>query len=200
MREHVEPPLPECTEEPRPEPTKPAEPERGEGAAKTEEIDPELVRVQLELLGAQRRIDELARAYQAVMQDRDEFKQRLSRERERMIDLEKGKAALALLEGIDELDRCLAASPEDQSPLAQGVRLIRDKLLAKAQETGIERIEVVGKPFDPNVAEAVDMELTADEAADQRVTAELDAGYRLKDKVIRPARVKVAKFVRPAQA
>jgi len=206
-REQAEPPLPACTEEPPqdyPAPPPEAEPEReaqasGEAPAHPA-VDPELVRAQLELVGARRRVDELARAYQAVMQDREEFKQRLARERERMIDLEKGKAAAALLEGIDELDRCLAASPADESPLAKGVRLIRDKLLAKAQETGIQRIEVVGKPFDPNVAEAVDMEVTADEDADQRVTAELDAGYRLNDRVIRPARVKVAKFVRPAQA
>src|SRR5512140_532888 len=68
-REHVEPPLPECTEEPRPQPASAeAEPERDESAAaeapKKPQVDPELVRAQLELVGARRRIDELARAYQ----------------------------------------------------------------------------------------------------------------------------------------
>jgi molecular chaperone GrpE len=78
--------------------------------------------------------------------------------------------------------------------------MIRDALLAKVQGTGIERIQVVGQMFDPNVAEASDMEITTSPDEDQRVVAEVRAGYRLKDRIIRPARVKVAKYVPPAQA
>lgn len=162
--------------------------------------DPERQRLEEELAAARKRVDELARAYQAVSQDREEFKQRLARERERMLDVERGKVAQTLLEAIDDLDRSLAASSGDTGPLAQGVRLIREGLLAKVQSTGIERIEVVGKPFDPNLAEATDMELTATPEEDHQVVAEVRAGYRLKERVIRPARVKVAKYVPPAQA
>jgi len=162
--------------------------------------DPELERLQQELGAARRRVDELARAYQALTQDREEFKQRLTRERERMLEVEKGKVAGTLLEAIDELDRCLSASPQDSSALAKGVRLIRESLLSKATATGIERLSLVGKPFDPNLAEAVDMEITPEEDQDQQVVSEITAGYRLKDRVIRPARVKVAKYVKPADA
>jgi len=160
----------------------------------------EVAKLQQELEASRKRVDELARAFQASNQDREEFKQRLTRERERMIDVEKGNVALTLLEGIDELDRCLGVSSNDASALAQGVRLIRDKLLAKVQSMGIERLDLVGKPFDPNMADAVDMEITADPEDDQKVVLEIHAGYRLKDRVIRPARVKVAKYVKPAQA
>lgn len=117
-----------------------------------------------------------------------------------MIDVERGNVAGTLLEAIDELDLALAASHQDASPLAQGVRMIRDSLLAKAQATGIERIQVVGRPYDPNLAEATDMEITPVEDDDQKVVSEFRAGYRLKDRVIRPARVKVARYVAPAQA
>lgn len=153
-----------------------------------------------ELEASRKRVDELARAYQALSKDREEFKQRLTRERERLMDVERGNVALTLLEAIDELDRCLAAAGEDRSALAQGVRLIRESLLSKVQATGIERIQVVGFPYDPNTAEATDMELTAQPEEDQKVLSEVRAGYRLKDRMIRPARVKVAKYVPPMQA
>jgi len=160
----------------------------------------ELETAQKELESSRVRVDELARAYQAVSQDREEFKARLRREREQLMDLERGRVAVALLEAVDELDRCLAAAPQDGTPLAQGVRMIRDVVLQKLQSSGVERLSLVGQPFDPNVAEAADMEVTPNEADDQRVVAEVQAGYRIKDKVIRPARVKVARFVAPAQA
>ncbi|WP_224242687.1 nucleotide exchange factor GrpE [Hyalangium gracile] len=163
--------------------------------------DAERQRLEAELDAARRRVDELARAYQAVNKDREEFKQRLTRERERMMDVERGNVAVSLLEAIDELDRCLSMSGQEaSSPLGQGVKMIRDGLLSKVQSLGIERLQVVGQPFDPNTAEAADMEITPQPEDDQKVVAEVRAGYRMKDRVIRPARVKVAKYVAPAQA
>ncbi|MDY7228278.1 nucleotide exchange factor GrpE [Hyalangium rubrum] len=182
-----------------------AQPEGGTSAQEASgapAVDAERQRLEAELEASRRRVDELARAYQAVNKDREEFKQRLTRERERMMDVERGNVAQSLLEAIDELDRCLSMSgPEAASTgLGQGVKMIRDGLLTKAQGLGIERIQVVGQPYDPNTAEATDMEITTQPDDDQRVVAEVRAGYRMKDRIIRPARVKVAKYVAPAQA
>ncbi|KFA91556.1 nucleotide exchange factor GrpE [Archangium violaceum] len=164
-------------------------------------VDAEKQRLEAELVAARRRVDQLARAYQELEKDREEFKQRLTRERERMMDVERGNVAATLLEAVDELDRSLSMSGGDvSSPLAQGVKMIRDGLLSKLQQTGIERIQVVGLPYDPNTAEATDMDITPHPDEDQKVVAEVRAGYRLKDRIIRPARVKVAKYVAPAQA
>ena len=160
----------------------------------------EVLQLEMDLALAHKRVDELARAFQSLTQDREEFKLRLTRERERMIDVEKGNVAVSLLEAIDDLDLCLSASAQEVSPLAQGVRMIRDNLLSKLTSTGIERFTVVGQPYDPNVAEAGDMEVTVDASMDQQVVAEMRAGYRLKGRVIRPARVKVARYLPPAQA
>ena len=160
----------------------------------------ELSKTQDELLVARKRVDELARAYQALQQDREDFKQRLSRERDRLSEVERGKVVTLLLEAIDELDLCLQASSTDTSALATGVRLIRDKLLGQVAAQGVERLKIVGQTFDPNWAEAADMEMTTNPDEDQRVTAELRAGYKLKDRVLRPARVRVAKYVQPASA
>lgn len=165
------------------------------------EVDAERQRLEAELEASRRRVDELARAYQSVNKDREEFKQRLTRERERMMDVERGNVAVSLLEAIDELDRCLTMSGQEaSSSLGQGVKMIRDGLLSKVQSLGIERLNLVGQPFDPNTAEAADMEITPQPEEDQKVVAEVRAGYRMKDRVIRPARVKVAKYVAPAQA
>jgi len=160
--------------------------------------DPRVAQLEQELEAARRRVDELARAYQAGERDREDFKRRVTREREQLLDVERGNIALALLEAIDQLD--LALSTADESPLKQGVRLVRENLLKKALSTGIEPVTLEGQAFDPNLAEAADMEVTANEADDGRVIAVHRACYALKGRVIRPGQVKVARFVKPAQA
>lgn len=168
--------------------------------AERERLEAEVQRLESELDASRRRVDQLARAYQELTKDREDFKLRLTRERERMLDVERGNVATVVLEAIDDLDLCLAASAEDTSPLAEGVRMIREGMLKKLQGMGIERLQVEGQPFDPNTAEATDMEVTSTPEDDQKVVAELRAGYKLKERVIRAARVKVAKYVPPAQA
>jgi len=163
-------------------------------AAPTDEVS----QLKAELETARRRVDELARGIQEVMRDRDDFKQRIQRERERMLEVEKGQVAQSLIEAIDELDLSLAA--DDGSPFAQGVRLIRDKLVQKLAANGIERLPLVGRPYDPNAAEAVDIELVSSPAQNDRVLAEQRPAYALRGRVIRPGRVKVGRYLEPAKA
>jgi len=158
----------------------------------------EVTQLRAELDAARRRVDELARGLQDVMRDRDEFKQRIQRERERMIEVEKGQVAQAIIEAIDELDLTLAH--DDGSPFAQGIRLIRDKLLQKLAGNGIERLQLVGRPYDPNAAEAVDIVLVTSPAENDRVLSEQQPAYAFKGRVIRPGRVKVGRFLEPAKA
>ena len=180
---------------PEAEPETPAAPESPSAEAPAPD---EVTRLRTELDASRRRVDELARGIQDVMRDRDEFKQRIQRERDRLLEVEKGQVALALIEAIDELDHSLAA--DDGSQFAQGVRLIRDKLLQKLQANGIERLDLVGRPYDPNAAEAVDMELVSSPAQADRVLSEQRAGYAQRGRVIRPGRVKVGRYVEPAKA
>lgn len=177
--------------EARPEETSP---EADAGAALTDEV----TQLRAELDAARRRVDELARGLQDVMRDRDDFKQRIQRERERMIDVEKGQVAQSLIEAIDELD--LTLEHDDGSPFAQGIRLIRDKLVQKLGANGIERLQLVGRPYDPNAAEAVDIELVSSPTQNDRVLAEQRPAYALRGRVIRPGRVKVGRFMEPAKA
>ncbi|MDP1828501.1 MAG: nucleotide exchange factor GrpE [Archangium sp.] len=161
-------------------------------------IDAEVQLLTQQLQAAHKRVNELAHAVQAGERDRTEFKERLTRERERMLDVEKGKVAVTLLEAVDQLDLCLQSA--DSSPLAQGVKLIREGILKKAEAVGVERVELAGQPFDPNLAEATDMELTTTPEEDGRVVLVLKAAYQLNGRVIRPGVVKVAKYVKAASA
>jgi molecular chaperone GrpE len=144
---------------------------------------------------AHRRINELARAFQELERDRENYRIRLAREREQLLDVERGEVALALLETIDDLERALAKT--DDTPLAKGVRQIRDGLVKKAVGLGLERLSLIGTTFDPGLAEAVDVEITLEASQDKVVTEELRAGYRLKGRVVQPARVRVARYVEP---
>ncbi len=150
-----------------------------------------------------KRIDELARAYAALVDDNKAFRQRLERERTRVVEAERGSVAQALLEAADDLERALAAvagatdgvGPAFQN-LVEGVRLSLGALHARIAALGAQRIPVQGMPFDPHVAEAIDTVAVADEAQDGLVLQEVRAGWRIGDKILRPARVRVGRLAR----
>jgi len=149
------------------------------------------------------RIDELTRAYAALLEDNKAFRARQERERSRLVDAERASVAQALLESADELERALAAvagAGEARAGalgnLVEGVRLSLAGLQKRIGELGAQRLAVVGQPFDPRLAEAVDTVAVADEAQDGVVLQEVRAGYRIGDRVLRPARVRVGRLAR----
>jgi molecular chaperone GrpE len=99
-----------------------------------------------------------------------------------------------LLPVLDDLDRAFQTVPEDLRDLTwvDGVMLISRKLRAILEAEGLKAVEALGKPFDPNFHEAVIHEET-DKADEGIVTGELQKGYMLGDRVLRPTMVKVAK-------
>jgi molecular chaperone GrpE len=149
------------------------------------------------------RIEELARAYAALVEDNKAFRQRLERERERVVEAERASVAQALLEAADDLERALAAvsgagaaGGEALASLAEGVRLSLGALHSRIAGLGARRIPVAGRPFDPHVAEAVDTAAVADAGQDGLVLSEIRPGWRIGDRVLRPARVRVGRLAR----
>jgi molecular chaperone GrpE len=158
-------------------------------------VSPEVAELQSQLEIQAARLDEVLRAYSRLQQEREEFRKRSEREKERVLEVERGNVALALLEAVDELDRTLSSVPKGQpSPLVSGVRLIRDGLLRRALTSGIQRYETIGQPFDPSLHEASDIVEVDDPGLDERVIEEVRAGYRQGDRVLRAARVRVGRF------
>lgn len=142
------------------------------------------------------RLDEVTRAYAALLEDNKAFRGRLERERDRVIEAERARVAQALLEAADELEMAVGAAPEGDDPLHRGVKLVLAGLTRRIAELGAARLEVLGRPFDPRLAEAVDVVAVAGEAEDGTVVDEVRAGWRIGDRVLRPARVRVGKLAR----
>ena len=158
----------------------------------------ELEQLRSELTAARARVNELARGLQESVREREAFQERLGRENERLRDVEKAENARLVFDAVDALDLSLRAA--NDSPLARGVRLIRDDLVAKLAAQGIERLTLTGAPFNPTQAEAMDTEVVTEPEWDGKVLSEVRAGYTLNGRVVRPAQVRVGRYVQPGRA
>jgi molecular chaperone GrpE len=121
----------------------------------------------------------------------DAVRERLQRDVDRKVMQGRSGLLKDLLEVLDNLDRALA-SAEAAPAVEEGIHLVRRQLLGVLKAAGVEPIDVVGQPYDPNLAEAVMIEPVEKERHDQVVEV-LQPGYLFGDTVLRPARVKVGK-------
>lgn len=158
----------------------------------------ELKRVEAELkrLGEERQDlnDKLARR----SADFDNFRKRTERERSETYNRALGEVVRRLLPVLDNLDRALEAErvvevkeSEEFRHFLQGVELINRQLGGVLESLGVEAVATVGELFDPHIHEAVATEET-DAVEPDTITQEMQRGYRLGDKLLRPAMVKVA--------
>ena len=165
--------------------------DRGRGPSRAELIA-KLEELQHQLDDARAQGDEHLRAWQRAAADLSNYRRRT--EEERVAGARFANAALIarLLAVLDDFDRALEHIPEEaHDAWVDGVRLVERKLRGVLESEGLTQIEAVGQPFDPNFHEAVVHEETADHP-DNQVIGELQRGYRLHDRVLRPALVRVA--------
>ena len=144
---------------------------------------------ELEKLKAERDVllDRLARQ-QAEF---DNARKRTAREQVEFRDYAAADVIKGLLPALDSFERALKAR-SDASDFRGGVELIYRQLQDALQKAGVQPIAAVGEPFDPRVHEAIEMVDTA-EVPDQHVLDELQRGYKYKDRLLRPAMVRVAR-------
>ncbi len=116
-------------------------------------------------------------------------------QRDRAQDLRYAQAPLAfdILGALDNLDRAVAAAQQagETGPLVQGVAMVQSQLLDVFRRHGVMRIEAQGEPFDPNLHQAV-MQQPSKDQPPGTVLQVLEHGYRIHDRVLRPARVIVS--------
>jgi molecular chaperone GrpE len=145
---------------------------------------------------AERRAREISTAYRRIDEERDAFRERLSRDLERRVDIARAELMRRLIPVLDDLDRALAAARASSGggSLLAGVSLVRDRLRQTLAAEGVEEIETKGLPFDPSVAEAVATVAVDDPAQDGLVLEEMEKGYRLRGALLRPARVQVGRL------
>jgi molecular chaperone GrpE len=128
-----------------------------------------------------------------LQQENQAYKQRLEKEVLNRLVREKIRFVSNLLPVLDNFGRAIASAEAKHSynMLLQGLKQVRDQFWAKLQAEGVNRVETIGKPFDPNTQEAAAVVEVKKEKDDNLVLDELEVGYMLDDKLIRPAKVKV---------
>jgi molecular chaperone GrpE len=175
----------------------------GEGATSQEaaEFNPEAAERDA-LLVRYRELEEgLRRAEDRVLRvaaDADNFKKRLERDKQDSIRYGNERIIAELLPVIDNLERALEHAPGDchQDGLVEGVKMTLKRFHDTLAKFGCTPIEAEGKIFDPNFHEAVYREETK-EHPDNTIVRELQKGYVLNDRLLRPAMVVVASSPRP---
>jgi len=135
---------------------------------------------------------------QRLMAEFDNYRRRAEREKAEAMERGKQAVLLATLEVLDNIERALATGRAEGGTLADflaGVELIQRQVMDSLSSFGVKPIPAVGEIFDPTVHEAIATDAT-DEYKPNTVLAELKRGYKLGDRLLRPAMVRVA--VRPA--
>ncbi|SRR5581483_2014471 len=133
-------------------------------------------------------LDRLARA----QADFENARKRASREQQEYRDYAVADALKALLPVLDSFDRALQHTDIDPGELRSGIELINKQMHDVLAKLGLRPIPAKGEPFDPRFHEAVEMVDTSN-AEDHEVLDELQRGYKLKDRLLRPSMVRVAR-------
>jgi molecular chaperone GrpE (heat shock protein) len=143
------------------------------------------------------RLQQTLSAHRRMQGEFEEVRARLDRDFQRRVEEAKAEVFRRVLDVADEMDRALAAAEGDEAgaggSLSEGLRLIHRKLFAMLEEQGVERMELEGEPFDPEVAEALGVVPVDDPAQHDRVIHVVQAGYRMAGRTLRPARVQVGR-------
>jgi molecular chaperone GrpE len=133
--------------------------------------------------------------YVRLMADFDNFKKRAARERLEGIKAANESLLQKLIPIADTFDMAIAAASAANvtaQSLQAGVAMIHSQFKSTLADAGLEEINALGQPFDPNLHEAVSEQVTSD-APEGQVVQQLRKGYRLREKLVRPASVVVAK-------
>ena len=141
-------------------------------------------------------LNEYISAYRKVKTESEEFQNRLSRDFEKRVEIMKGKIISDLLPLVDNFERALNSADElrDFHGLLDGIKMIYSQVLNILKNDNVEKLERIGRPFDPNIDEAIGIVDVENEDNDNVVVDEFERGYMLSGKLLRPAKVRVGKF------
>ena len=132
--------------------------------------------------------------YLRAIAELDNYRKRAARERTDIIKYGKEDIIKDILPFMDSLDRALEHDTGDIKAFKDGVALIREQLLGCLKKHGVEKIEAAGKDFDPNFHEAL-MQTESDQHEDNKIVSEMEKGYLLNGRLLRPSRVCVCKKI-----
>lgn len=131
--------------------------------------------------------------YLRLAADFDNYRKRQEQEREALLKYGKQECMKKIIEVVDNFDRAVQAVEkiEEVDKMKETFHVLNKQLIDSLTKLGLEHIECVGQKFDPNLHEAV-MQTPTDEYEEDTIINELQKGYKLGDKVLRPSMVSVA--------
>lgn len=159
-----------------------------------EELEARTKAAERQVQEVQARFDQLR---QQLQRETDETRQRLNRSAEERAAVERAKFISTLLPVMDDLNRAIDAAVTQNASreaILEGVRGIATSFQSALTNAGVESLESVGEQFDPELHEAVDTGET-DGEMDGKVIQEYSRGFRMGERLLRPARVKVGRAV-----
>lgn len=153
----------------------------------------EISKPQTELEEYKRKAEEYLNSWKRTAADFENYKKRREKEDGELARFIQEITVVKMLPTLESLEQALRHAPADEKVRnwSEGVVKIVQQLEDTLMEMGIEKIKTVGEKFDPLVHEAVEM-LKADEPSGT-IIEEVQSGYKLNHKIIRPAKVRVAK-------
>ena len=159
------------------------------------ELEDSVKRLEEQNLELETRLSQVLVSYRKSEEETQRVRERLEREKERRLALDKQKLFRKLLEPMDNLERSLSAakSAGDGSPLAMGVEMVWRQMLDGFQAAGLARFDPKGNGFDPELHEALGVIPVEDGELDGVVLQTEQAGYTLDGELLRPARVLVGR-------
>jgi molecular chaperone GrpE len=168
--------------------------EEGAGQAEAVEERDEVERLREELSEAEAEAEEYLDGWRRAQAEFSNYKKRQRAEQAKLRELANANLLRKLLPVLDDFDRALATMPEGIRHLSwsDGLFMVEQKLEGILETEGVERIDTEGKRFDPNVHEAVTHEVMPG-YEEGEIIGEVQKGYILGDRVLRPALVRVAK-------
>ena len=160
------------------------------------EVEPETIEIEdveslkQALAEAQQKAEEYLANWQRTQADFINYKRRTEQERQDFSRFANANLSLSLLPVLDDLERALSSTPQTKSAKhswVEGVRLVDRKFRTTLEAQGVTPIKALGEPFDPNFHEAV----RQDKGKEGIVIEEIQKGYMIHDKLLRPAKVVV---------
>ena len=141
---------------------------------------------------AQQQIDELNERFVRLTADYDNYRKRAQRDKIEARQFANQGILEKLLPVLDNFEMAIIAVKDADPSVRDGVQMIYDQLLGVLKTEGVEPVDAVGQQFDPNLHEAISQE-ESDEVEEGKVINQIQRGFILNGRLVRPARVVVAK-------
>ena len=161
-----------------------------DAAAEAEAPDEDAASLKAQVESLKAALEEKDNRVKRLQADFENFRRRTSKEREELANVVTQDLLKSMLPILDNFDRAMAAEQKDNESFQKGVEMIYTQLHETLENAGLELIDTAGQKFDPNFHQAV-MRVENPDLEDDTIAQELQKGYIVKGRVIRPSMVQV---------